>query len=225
MGIVYKGFIKEKMKKELTTVRPDASFHEARTLIHDKGIRHLPVVDDKGMLVGLVTDRDIRRASPSDATTFSVHELHYLLAKLRVSSFMTGKDKLITISSDTIVEEAAQLMHDHKIGCLPVVETGGKLVGMITETDILDLFVDVFGLRLKGTRIALALEDKPGQMFGALEVIKEKGVNVISVVSPSYQIEGKRVAAIRIQTDDYKPVVAELEKRGYQILSVNTWSK
>jgi acetoin utilization protein AcuB len=224
MGIVYKGFIREHMKKDLATIRPDASFYEARTLIHDKGIRHLPVVDKSGKLAGLVTDRDIRRASPSDATTFSVHELHYLLGKLQVSSFMTPRDKLITITPDTIVEEAAQLMHDHKIGCLPVVE-GGKMVGMITETDILDLFVDVFGLRLKGTRLAIALEDRPGQMSGALEVMKARSVNVISIISPSYQIDGRRVAAIRIQTDDYKPIVEDLEKKGYQVLSVNTWSK
>ena len=90
------------MQKNPITIRPDASFYEARAIIRDKGIRHLPVVDKNNKLVGIVTDRDIRQAAPSDATTLSVHELHYLLGKLKVSAFMTPKDKLITITPDII---------------------------------------------------------------------------------------------------------------------------
>ena len=149
MKIHYKGFIREKIQKNPVTISPEASFYEARNLIHEKGVRHLPVVDKNNMLVGIVTDRDIRKAAPSDATLLSVQELNYLLGKLKVSSFMTPKDKLITINPDTIIEEAVQLMHDNKIGCLPVLE-GGKLYGLFTETDALDHLVDIFGLKQKG---------------------------------------------------------------------------
>ena len=222
MKIEYKGFLREKIQKNPVTISPEASFFEVRNLIHEKGIRHLPVVDKNGKLVGIVTDRDIREAAPSDATLLSVQELNYLLGKLKVSAFMTPKDKLMTISPDALIEEAIQLMHDHKIGCLPVVE-GDKLYGIFTETDALSHLVDIFGYKEKGTRLTVALEDKPGTMLGILEVIKKHNVNVISIVSPSFMVEGKRIAAIRIKTEDYKDVVQDLEKAGYQVLSIGKW--
>lgn len=222
MKIHYKGFMREKIQRNPVTIGPEASFYEARNLIHEKGVRHLPVVDKNNVLVGIVTDRDIREAAPSDATLLSVQELNYLLGKLKVSSFMTPKDKLITITPDTIIEEAVQLMHDHKIGCLPVLE-GGKLYGLFTETDALDHLVDIFGFKQKGTRLTLALEDKPGTMLGILEVFKKHNINIISIVTPSFMVEGKRIAAIRIRTEEYKDLITDLEKAGYDVLSIGKW--
>ena len=222
MKIHYKGFMREKIQRNPVTISSEASFFEARNLIHEKGVRHLPVVDKNNMLVGIVTDRDIREAAPSDATLLSVQELNYLLGKLKVSSFMTPKDKLITITPDTIIEEAVQLMHDNKIGCLPVLEQG-KLYGLFTETDALDHLVDIFGFKQTGTRLTLALEDKPGTMLGILEVFKKHNINIISIVTPSFMVEGKRIAAIRIKTEDYKDVVKDLEKAGYDVLSIGKW--
>ncbi|MGA2314960.1 MAG: CBS and ACT domain-containing protein [Thermodesulfobacteriota bacterium] len=222
MKIHYKGFMREKIQRNPVTIGPEASFYEVRNLIHEKGVRHLPVIDKNNMLVGIVTDRDIREAAPSDATLLSVQELNYLLGKLKVSSFMTPKDKLITINPDTIIEEAVQLMHDNKIGCLPVLEQG-KLYGLFTETDALDHLVDIFGFKQKGTRLTLALEDKPGTMLGILELFKKHNINIISIVTPSFMVEGKRIAAIRIKTEDYKEVVKDLEKAGYDVLSIGKW--
>ena len=222
MKIHYKGFMREKIQRNPITISPEASFYEARNLVHEKGVRHIPVVDKNNMLVGIVTDRDIREAAPSDATLLSVQELNYLLGKLKVTSFMTPKEKLLTITPDTLIEEAIQLMHDNKIGCLPVVE-GGKLYGIFTETDALDHLVDIFGFKQKGTRLTLALEDKPGTMLGILEVFKKHNVNVISIVTPSFMVEGKRIAAIRIRTEEYKDLVTELEKAGYDVLSIGKW--
>ena len=222
MKIQYKGFIREKIQRNPVTISPDTSFYEARNLIHEKGVRHLPVVDKNNRLVGIVTDRDIREAAPSDATLLSIQELNYLLEKLKVSSFMTPKEKLVTITPDTLIEEAVQLMHDHKIGCLPVLE-GGKLYGIFTETDALDHLVDVFGFKQKGTRLTVALEDKPGTMLGVFEVFKKHNVNVISMVTPSFMVEGKRIAAIRIRTEKYKSIVKDLEKAGYVVLSIGKW--
>ncbi len=222
MKIHYKGFMREKIQRNPATIGPEASFYEARNLIHEKGVRHLPVVDKNHVLVGIVTDRDIREAAPSDATLLSVQELNYLLGKLKVSSFMTPKDKLVTITPDTLIEEAVQLMHDNKIGCLPVVEQG-KLYGLFTETDALDHLVDIFGFKQKGTRLTLALEDKPGTMLGILEIFKKHNINIISTVTPSFMVEGKRIAAIRIRTEEYKDLVTELEKAGYDVLSIGKW--
>ncbi len=222
MTISYKGFMRDKIQREVVTISSDASFYDARALIRDKGIRHLPVVDKNNHLVGLLTDGDIREAAPSDATTLNIHELQYLLGKLKVSAFMTPKDKLITITPDTLIEEAVQLMSDHKIGCLPVLENE-KLYGIFTETDALNHLVDIFGLEQKGTRLTVALEDKPGTMLGILEVLKKYDVNVISIVSPSFMVEGKRIAAIRIRTEDYKEIAKELEKTGCSVLSIGKW--
>jgi acetoin utilization protein AcuB len=222
MKIHYKGFMREKINRNPITIGPESSFYEARALIHDKGIRHLPVVDKNGRLLGIVTDRDIREAAPSDATLLSVQELHYLLGKLKVSSIMTPKEKLITITPDNLIEEAVQLMHDHKIGCLPVVE-GEKLYGIFTETDALAHLVDVFGVKEKGTRLTVALEDKPGTMLQVLEVMKNRGVNIISIVTPSFMVEGKRIAALRIRTEDYKDIIKDLEGKGVDVLSIGKW--
>jgi len=222
MKIHYKGFMREKIQRNPVTINQEASFYEARNLIHEKGVRHLPVVDKNNMLIGIVTDRDIREAAPSDATLLSVQELNYLLGKLKVSSIMTPKDKLVTITPDTLIEEAVQLMHDNKIGCLPVMEQG-KLYGIFTETDALDHLVDIFGFKQKGTRLTLALEDKPGTMLGILEIFKKHNVNIISIVTPSFMVEGKRIAAIRIKTEEYKDLVTELEKTGYDVLSIGKW--
>jgi acetoin utilization protein AcuB len=222
MKINYKGYMREKIQKKPVTISPDASFFEARALIHEKGIRHLPVVDKNNHLVGIVTDRDIREAAPSDATLLSIQELNYLLGKLKIGSIMTPKEKLITITPDTIIEEAVQLMHDHKIGCLPIIE-GEKLYGIFTETDALAHFVDIFGVKVKGTRLTVALEDKAGTMLGVLEIMKKHNVNIISIITPSFMVEGKRIAAIRIQTEDYQNIVKDLEKAGYPVLSVGKW--
>jgi acetoin utilization protein AcuB len=218
----YKGFMRERIQRSPITIRPDASFFEARSLIHDKGIRHLPVVDKENRLVGIVTESDIREAGPSDVAMLSVKELTDLLGTLKVSELMVPREKVITITPDTLIEEAIQLMHDNKIGCLPVVDEG-KLYGIFTETDALAHLVDIFGFKQKGTRLTVALEDKAGTMLGILEVFKKHNVDVISIVSPSFLVEGKRIAAIRIETEAYEPIVRDLEKAGYPVLSVGKW--
>jgi len=223
MKIHYKGFMRERIRKNPITINPNASFFEARKLIWQKGVRHLPVVDETNRLLGIVTESDIRKAGPSDVDTLRIQEAASLLKNLKVSAFMTPKEKLITITPDTIIEEAVQLMHDNKIGCLPVLE-GGELYGIFTETDALDHLVDVFGSKEKGTRLTLALEDKAGVMLGVLEIFKKHNVNVISLVSPSFMVEGKRIAAIRIRTEEYEPIVKDLEKASYAVLSIGDWS-
>ncbi len=222
MKTQYRGFMRERIQKNPVTIRPEASFFEARSLIHDKGIRHLPVVDQENRLVGIITESDIREAGPSDVATLSVKEMTDLLRTLKVSEFMVPKEKVITITPDTLIEEAIQLMHDNKIGCLPVVDQG-KLYGIFTEADALAHLVDIFGSKQKGTRLTVAVDDKPGAMAGILEVLKKHDADVISIVSPSFLVEGKRIAAIRIKAEKYEPVVKDLEKAGYQVLSVGKW--
>ena len=222
MKTQYRGFMRERIERNPVTIRPEASFFEARSLIHDKGIRHLPVVDKENRLVGIITETDIREAGPSDVSTLSVKEITDLLGNLKVSELMVPKEKVITITPDTLIEEAIQLMHDNKVGCLPVLDQG-KLYGIFTETDALAHLVDIFGSMQKGTRLTVAFEDKAGTLAGILEVFKKHNVDVISIVSPSFLVEGKRIAAIRIKTEKYESIAKDLEKAGYPVLSVGKW--
>ncbi|MBI2116919.1 MAG: CBS domain-containing protein [candidate division NC10 bacterium] len=129
------------MNRDLVTVSPDESFRTAMHLIRQKGIRHIPVVEGK-RLVGIITDRDLRQASPSGATSLSIHELHYILERLTVREVMTKQ--VVTIRPEQTVEEAALLLLGHRIGGLPVVREG-ELCGIITETDILQAFLQLRG--------------------------------------------------------------------------------
>jgi len=133
--------VEQWMNRDVVSVTPDESFHTAMHLIRQKGIRHLPVVDGR-RLVGIVTDRDLRQAAPSGATSLSIHELHYLLEKLTVREVMTKQ--VVTIGPEQTVEEAAMLLLGHRIGGLPVVRDG-ELIGIITETDILQAFLQLRG--------------------------------------------------------------------------------
>jgi len=126
------------MRTDVITLTKKDSFRHAMNLIRQQGIRHVPVVEGK-RVVGIVTDRDIRQASPSAATSLEIHELHYLLEKVTVNEIMTKK--LVTVNPSTEARDAARLLLKHKIGGLPVVR-GETLVGIITETDILRAFVE-----------------------------------------------------------------------------------
>jgi acetoin utilization protein AcuB len=124
------------MTKSPVTVKAGDSLLAATRILKEKGFKHLPVLDGKGALVGVVTDRDLKRASASDATTLEVHELLYLLDRLKLEQVMTRKP--VTVSSQEAVQAAAKLMVDRKIGCLPVVD-GSNLVGIVTKDDLLRL--------------------------------------------------------------------------------------
>ncbi len=205
--------VRKKMKKELITIAKDEKMTTAKKILQEKGIRHLPVVDGK-KLVGLVTNMDIRKAEASPATSLEIRELHYLLDKLKVSEIMTRN--VITISPDISIEEATILMHDNKIGCLPVVEEG-NLVGIITEDDIMEILIDVMGMKEKGSRLEILLEDKPGSLADVTKIIKEHNVNIVSVVTDTAEEVGKRVIVFKLKTFYFEPLKKALEAAGYTV--------
>ncbi len=209
--------VEKRMKRDPVTVAPDASFRHAMTLIRQKGIRHLPVVED-GRLVGIVTDRDIRQTSPSPATSLAIHELHYLLEKVTVREVMTRK--VISVTPDTPIEEAARLMLRHKIGGLPVLE-GEKLVGIITETDLLQAFVEVMGVQEEQARLELVLEDRKGAFLEVCRIIQEQGGDIVSVVTTTAPHQGVQTKVMILRLDKVKvdPLVTQLQANGHQVLS------
>lgn len=133
--------VQEWMNPDVVTVAPEESFRTALHLIRQKGIRHIPVVEGKH-LVGIITDRDLRQAAPSGASSLSIHELHYILERLTVREIMTKQ--VVTIRPEQTIEDAALLLLGHRIGGLPVVREG-ELCGIITETDILQAFLQLRG--------------------------------------------------------------------------------
>ena len=166
----------ERMSRPPVTIGPEMSIHDALALFKKERIRRAPVIKG-GKLVGIVSEKDLLNASPSSATTLSVWEMNYMLSKLTVSSLMT-KD-VITVTEDTPIEEAARIMADNKIGGLPVVK-GPRVVGIITETNLFKMFLELMGAREKGVRVTALIEDQPGKLAGITKAIAEAGGNFIA---------------------------------------------
>jgi acetoin utilization protein AcuB len=209
--------VEKRMKRDPITVSPHDSFRYAMNLIRQRGIRHLPVVDT-GRLVGIVTDRDIRQASPSSATSLEMHELHYLLEKLKVRDVMTTS--VITVTPETPIDEAARLMLQHRIGSLPVLH-GKDLVGIITETDMLQALVEVLGIHAERTRLELVLEDRAGAFADICRIIQDQGGDIASVVTATatHRGEQKRVMVLRLEGVSSEVLVSRLEAGGHTVLS------
>ncbi|HSD50279.1 MAG TPA: CBS and ACT domain-containing protein, partial [Candidatus Methylomirabilis sp.] len=193
---------------------------EAAHVMASRKIGCLPVVEE-GRLVGIVTDRDIRQTSPSPATSLEIHELHYLLEKVRIREVMTRK--VYTVAPDTPIEEAARLMLEHRIGGLPVLQ-GERLVGILTESDILKAFVEVMGIQQEQTRLELVLEDRPGAFLEVCRTIQEQGGDIVSVVTAtaSHRGEQQKVLIFRLEGVQVDPLVARLEAGGHTVLSATS---
>ena len=169
-------FVGERMSHPVIAVSPDVPIHDALVMFKKEHIRRAPVIKD-GKLVGIVSERDLLNASPSPVTSLSVWEMNYLISKVTVKQVMSKKVK--TIDIDTPIEEAARIMADSKIGGMPVVRSG-KVVGMITETDLFNIFLELMGARTKGIRVTAEIEDHPGQLAAITKAIAEEGGNFIS---------------------------------------------
>lgn len=161
-------------------VSPDMSVNDARALMTREKIGKLPVLDKTNRLVGIVTKKDLVKAGPSAATSLDMYEISYLLSKLKVETVM--ERNVLTVQQTEVVEEAARVMADSEVGCLPVMK-GDLLVGIITETDLFRTFVDMFGTRHEGTRVTFQLEEKPGMIANLSTAIAEVQGNIVSLVT------------------------------------------
>ena len=170
--------VKDRMSRHPITVTTDVRIDEALKMMRDNKIRRLPVVDKNGRLVGIVSEMDLLYASPSPATSLSVYEIHYLMARITVQDVMTKE--VISIEEDTPLEEAARIMVDNKIGGLPVVRND-TLVGIITETDLFKIFLELLGAREKGVRLTLRTPNKRGVLASITGQIAKMGGDIISL--------------------------------------------
>jgi acetoin utilization protein AcuB len=170
--------VRDQMSAAPITARAETAVADALRLMHERRIRRLPIVDRRGRLVGIVTDRDLLYASPSPATSLSIWELNYLLGKLTLDKVMTRE--VITVEEDTPIEEAARIMADHKIGGLPVMK-GGSLGGVITETDVFRAFLELLGARRHGVRITATTPGAKGTVARLADAVFKVGGNIIGL--------------------------------------------
>ena len=204
--------VRDIMRTPVVTIQSDTTLPEAIRLAAQRGIRHLPVLEE-GKLVGLVSDRDLKRAMASSATSLEVHELTYLLDKVRVREIMARA--VITITPLFPIEEAARLMVQERIGALPVTEAG-ELVGIVTETDLLELFVNTMGAGEPSGRLEVLLDSRPGGLVDIARALEEAGVIISSLVTLRNR-DGIREAVVRIATLHTGPAIEALQARGYTV--------
>ena len=169
-------FVGERMSRPVISVTPDTPINDALAMFRKEHIRRAPVMKD-AKLVGIVSERDLLNASPSPVTTLSIWEMNYLISKVKIKDVMTKK--VITVEQDTPIEEAARIMADKKIGGVPVI-SGGNVVGIITETDLFKILLELMGARQKALRVTATIEDKPGQIARLSKAISQAGGNFVS---------------------------------------------
>ncbi|HHW38403.1 MAG TPA: CBS domain-containing protein [Bacillales bacterium] len=207
--------IEEIMNPLVISMKPHETIGKAMELMHSNRIRHIPIIDENEFVVGIVTDRDIRDVSPS---IFHAEE-HLEDTKRPVASIMTKN--VITGHPLDFVEDVSAMFYEHKIGCLPIV-TEGKLVGIITETDMLHTLVKLMGADQPSSLIEIKVKNKLGQLSEAAQVFSENNVNIISVlVYPDKKDNGSKILLFRVQTMNPMKAIAELNKRGYTVLWPN----
>ncbi len=203
-------YVKDKMTANPYTISPKSSISDAFSIMKDHGFHQIPVVKN-GKLVGMLTEQDLQNVTPSKATSLSVYEINYLLTKLEVSQAMSTE--LVTIEADALLEKAAVLMRSHDVHALPVMD-GKKLVGIITQSDIFDAFIDMMGARNAGARIEVIVPNKPGVGVEVMKVIGETGANILHMALHNGPDEGE--LNFKLDIEDADDIIKKLNAMGYK---------
>ena len=185
----------ERMTKPVITVSPETPIQEALVKMSKERVSRFPVVDKKGKLIGVVSEDDLLHASPSDATSLSVWEINYLVSKITVERVMSTD--VVTVKEDTPLEEAARMMADRRVGGLPVVR-GEAVVGMITQTDLFQVFLEMLGARDSGLRVTALVREEPGMLHRLTRAIDESGGNIIALSTFSGESTEDREVTIKV---------------------------
>ncbi len=210
------------MSKHPTTITGDVPINQALQFMREQKLRRLPVLNKKGELVGIVSERDLLYASPSPVTSLSIYELHYLVSKITVSEVMTRD--IITVSEYTPLEEAARIMADNKIGGLPVMRDG-KLVGIITESDLFKIFTEILGARDMGVRLSMLVPEQPGILADITRAIADLGGNIISLGTFLAEDPTNRLITVKVADVPEDKLVAEMKALALEIEDARTCAR
>ncbi|MDP2663294.1 MAG: CBS and ACT domain-containing protein [Dehalococcoidia bacterium] len=209
-------YVKDYMVTNVITVTSETLVTDAQDIMKRHDVRRLPVVDH-GRLAGLVTMPDIKEAAPSSATSLSIWELHYLLAKLKVGEIMTKASKLVTVSPDTTIEAAARIARQHKIGSLLVVENKDHLLGLLTDTGIFDILIDILG-PYEGTVRLHFSESFKGKPLGEItDTINKHRMIIHSMFVVTVPGSGRKDLIVRLGTTDASAIINDFRAKGYTV--------
>lgn len=206
-----------RMTPDPITISDDAAIDDALKLMRDRKVRRLPVVDKKGKLVGIVAEKDVLYASPSPATSLSIHEIHYLVSRIKVSEIMTKN--VITVTDDTPLEEAARVMADNQIGALPVVHDG-ELRGIITETDLFKVFLELLGAREPGVRLTVKVPEGKGMLPLITGTISRLEGHVLALTTWTGEEPGTRIVTVKVSGVEREKLVSTVGQLGIEFLDV-----
>jgi acetoin utilization protein AcuB len=210
--------IKKRMSSPVITVDPDMPIMQALDLMKKNRIRRMPVVRGEKM-VGIISEGDLLNAAPSDATSLSVWELNYLIGKIKVIEIMTRN--VITVTADTPIEEAAYLMDENKIGGLPVMEQG-KLVGLITETDLFRIFLELMSARQAGVRVTALVPDVHGELDMLTHAVSDAGGEFLSFGTFAGDTSENRIVTFKVQNLDEEAVSTTIAPYVEEIVDIRT---
>lgn len=213
--------VKEWMTANVISITPDVSMMKASRIMKEKVIRRLPVVDEAGRVVGIVTDRDIRDASPSKATTLDMHELYYLLSELKCGDIMTKNPFCAHV--DDSVEGVALIMQHKHFGGMPVVRDDNVLCGIITDSDIFKVLVSITGVRIGGAQLAFELPNNTGHIKPILDILRKHQVGVVSILTSQESMDAptrKVYVRLRRITPEQEKAVVEEMKEAFPLLYV-----
>lgn len=209
-------YIYEKMSKNLVTVKPDWPVSKAYQLMTETKHSQLPVVDDNNKLLGLITEKLLAEVNPSTATSLSVYEINYLLTKTKVKDIM--KTGVFKINQNAIIEDAALIMKENRIGSLPVIDDDDKAVGIVTRVDIFKAFIDILGVKSTGTRIAIRAKDDIGIIADITTIIASFGIDIRNISNFTDNEHLELIIKVRsLETDE---LVRALKDKGYEVISV-----
>jgi acetoin utilization protein AcuB len=207
----------QRMSKHPVVCSPDMPVDEALNFMRQEKVRRLPVIGKERELLGIVSEKDLLYVSPSPATTLSVFEMHYLLSKIKVADVMSKN--VITVTEDTPLEEAARIMADNKIGGLPVLR-GDKLVGIITETDLFKVFLELLGAREPGCRVSAIVPETKGLLAKLTAAISAKGGDFVSIGTFLGDDPTNRMVVFKVREVDEAEVRAALETVGAKDVNI-----
>jgi len=214
--------VKNWMSKQVVTIDVEESMSRALSILKEHKVRMLPVVK-KGKLVGVLSDTDLKRASASDATSLDVHEMLYLLSKIKIKDIMTKAP--ITVPPDYTVEETAEVLLKHRISGAPVVDKGGEIVGIITRDDLFKVLIALSGLGKRGIQFAFKVEDRPGSIKEITDIIRNYGGRIASILGTYERVPaGFRLVYIRaydLKREDLQKLIEELSGKALLLYLVD----
>lgn len=215
-------FVSRSMTQKVITTGPEASVFDAYEKMSQNRVRHLPVIDADGLLIGIVTDRDIRSALPYSMIKDPHRTAEAEKAKdLKVVDIMTTAPK--TIGPHHTLQDALVLIQDLRVGALPVVDKEGKLKGILSVRDLLRAFINVLGFSQPGTLLCILVEEKVGQMKKIVDAITEEGISFGSVLVARYFEKDKRAVFPYLLTQNVARVKRKLKDMGYTLVDPMEW--